>query len=343
MAINDYSGRDMFMRGIWGDPSPAVFVDRAENNEIAQALISRPLNCLTMVYEPLSCQIVICTLVSKPRSSRVYLAVWDPDDYYALHHDDSQSTFVDEACNAFIPRIEAYRGRPYIIFMCREYAQYTPMDTYASMTAYASMDVQLNNVLYDTMIERADEIAYVVPKYSDLVRPICVLEGHAGHNETSLITIPCFKCTNYFQKVFYLTSREYDDCKGGGMRYRVTLCLSDDDYLQPITRLTVNADVPMDAYRSEINAIIKQNPSRRMRIICETYVDGQEWRITSKPQGPLLEIFANYLTPEQLALYMAGEPSDAPTYDADDAASDDDYGVKKYDPDEVELPPLEDV
>ena len=35
---------------------------------------------------------------------------------------------------------------------------------------------------------------------------------------------------------------------------------------------------------------------------------------------------AGILTAEQIAMYGSGEPSDAPTYDADDTASDDDYG-----------------
>lgn len=292
-----------YLIGTWGSdkrPVPATC-----DTDIARMIANNYCDFLIGGDRP--AYIVICTIDVSTREDSVTI-VGGCDAYMFPRMCPITCAWINR-CNT------RYAGKQYVIYNCWMGQDYPNVGN-----KMRHMAEQMH--YYEAFV---DEITH----FLELAKPRTMFVGRVGSQLelTVTSTIDCYTACD--KPIVSVISKPYDDGNGGTIVYNARMYASKiRDVQSLIDTRTIDWRTGRDTADicNMYKWLLDKVPDAIVYINVYVSINNNSYQPSVRPCGPLLQAFAGILTAEQIALHGSGRPSDEPTYDADDAASDDDYG-----------------
>lgn len=299
MAINI---NPKYLIGTWGSDEKLKPVDESENAYITGKLLNTGCDFLIGGYK--RDYVVICTF----DVGKYNVVTTVGGSAFSLSRECPDTCAWVSVCNT------QYVGKQYVLYLCNTHS--ANLEVIEDITNHRVIRMWGESRHY------GDEIRYQLA----LSRPVTMFSGKLGATlePISIRPIDCYRMKDAENIVVF--SKQYD-YMGGTIKYRIRMYTASDPPILP--------NYYSIEWRTNANSVHIENECKNamtygqdviVYIVTECMVNNTRYIPCKQPCGPLLQAFACILTAEQIAMYGSGEPSDAPTYDADDTASDDDYG-----------------
>lgn len=292
-----------YLIGTWGSGERPTLV--MNNTDVNHMIMNH--HCEFLAGGDRAARVVICTINV---GTADVATIADGNDIYRFPRLCAATCAWINRCNT------QYAGKQYVIYKCW---MGRGIELVGDKTQHI---VELMND-YETYV---DEIEW----YLSIARPRIMFAGRVGsHLElTPISTIDCHtKCGDSMVRV---RSKTYDDSNGKTITYSLRMYA---DGMRARQRrndtryITWRADDDTTEIRDMYKWLLDNIPDATVYIDLYVEIDNNTYyQPSSRPFGPALRAFAGILTAEQIAMYGSDKPSDEPTYDADDTASDDYYG-----------------
>ena len=299
MAVNN---NPMYLIGTWGLDERLKPVDESENAYITDKLLNTGCDFLIGGYK--RDYVVICTF----DVVKYNVVTTVGGSAFSLPRKCPDTCAWVSVCNA------SHVGKQYVLYLCNTHS--ANLEVIEDITSHQVVRMWEESQLYES------EIQY----YLALSRPVTLFSGKLGATlePISIRPIDCYRMKDV--KHIVVSSKRYHDM-GDTIRYRICMyTVSDPPVLPNFDNFEWRTDADSVHVRNECKRIMTYGQDVIVYIVTECMINDTRYIPCKQPCGPLLQAFAGILTPDQIAMYGWGGPSDEPTYDADDTASDDDYG-----------------